>query len=537
MSLERRLRAHLDRAAGQLPSPPDRMDAVVARGRRRRRAQRAAAAVAAAAVLIAVPLVIRGMGGTAVDFEPVEPGPQPAPTGEASPPPSPSPTPDEPAEEPADALAPSDLRAPVLAYGPFEHDQLHIIDRDGEERFGVPVEAAFPDGQGGVVYQPPSGEVRWSGADEPLVDLGRGDGELILRGMLPGERVLYSVRPPEERLGESDVEDFFAVALAGDAEPEHLESTGAFERSIVGPAVAADGGLVHASCHLHCSMWPGLAEPLTDEPVYDGLTIDGLTATPDGQVVAFVEHDLTLGDDGPPPELVLLDGASFAELARVELPGDEPQQAGVATVSLSGDGQRVLIGLGASPPEVPTSAYLVDRALTDAPQVTPVDFAGALRWIDPVAASGPGGPTSAAERDLAEAFIAFARDPGPGTVADVPFAEQVLVGLGPELATHRTHSASELADPAAWPLDADFRAYVGPFSALDRIVDTDDLRISGGPRAQCAATPLPVAEDLEGLRQVTIQPSDIDSCLQWFAIDLFLDNGEITAVVLDLYEP
>lgn len=537
MSLERRLRAHLDRAAGQLPSPPDRMDAVVARGLRRRRKQRAAVAATAAAVLIAVPLLIRGMGGTAVDFELVEPGPQPTPTGEA-PPPSPAPTPDESAEEPADALSPSDLRAPVLAYGPFEHDQLHIIDRDGGERFGVPVDAAFPDGQGGVVYQPPSGEVRWSGADEPLVDLGRSDGELILRGMLPGGRVLYSVRPPEETLGEGDVEDFFAVALAGDTEPDHLESTDAFERSIVGPAAAADGGLVHASCHLHCSLWPGLAEPLTDEPVYDGLTIDGLTATPDGQVVAFVEHDLTLEDDGSPPELVLLGGASFAELARIELLGDEPQRGGVPTLSLSADGQRVLVGLGASgPPAVPTSAYLVDRALTDAPRIVPVDFAGALRWMDPTAASGPGGPVSAEERDLAEAFVAFARDPNPGTLAEVPFAEQVLVGLGPELATHRTHSASELADPAAWPLDADFRAYVGPFSALDRIVDTDDLRISGGPRAQCAATPLPVADDLEDLRQVTIQPNDIDSCLQWFAIDLFLDNGEIAAVVLDLYEP
>jgi hypothetical protein len=47
-----------------------------------------------------------------------------------------------------------------------------------------------------------------------------------------------------------------------------------------------------------------------------------------------------------------------------------------------------------------------------------------------------------------------------------------------------------------------------------------------------------VPEGLESLRQQSVQPAKTDSCLEWFSVDLFVnEDGEIAAVTLDLYEP
>jgi hypothetical protein len=371
MNIEDRLREHLDHAAEALPSPPDRLDRVTRRGRRRL-AQRGGALVATAALLVAVPLVLRGFDRANVEFDPAEPGPAPPVTD----------TDEEHAEAP---LALSDLGAPVLAWGPYEHDQLLRIGAAGEEVVAGPVDAAFPDGQGGAVFKPAGlAEVRWSGHARPVAEA---DDALTLRGLLPDGRVVYSVR--SDRIGEDEVERFFTLTLAEDAQPEHLVLTGVLERTILGPIVAADGRLVYSSCHIHCALWEGVLDPpFGAEPLYQGLTIDGLTATPDGRVLAFVEYDLVLQTA---PELVLLDGSTFEELARVGLPGETEERMGVAVVSLSPDAQRVLVSLGASgEPGVPTTPYLVEAPLGAEPTVQPIDFAGALRW-DVSAAPGPAG--------------------------------------------------------------------------------------------------------------------------------------------------
>jgi hypothetical protein len=37
---------------------------------------------------------------------------------------------------------------------------------------------------------------------------------------------------------------------------------------------------------------------------------------------------------------------------------------------------------------------------------------------------------------------------------------------------------------------------------------------------------------------VSLEPSDVDSCLSWFAVDLYLDgDGDIAAVTVELWEP
>lgn len=156
-----------------------------------------------------------------------------------------------------------------------------------------------------------------------------------------------------------------------------------------------------------------------------------------------------------------------------------------------------------------------------------------------MAAAGLGGPVTAEDRVVAERLKAFAQDPDVETFEETPFAPEVRLGLGPQL-VGPPRPARELADPAAWQLDPDelFRAYAGPFTALALLADTGNVRVAGGPHRHCASPPMPVPDEIAHLRQISIQPTDFDSCMQWFTVDLFLtDDGQIAAVTLDLWEP
>ncbi|HSK21661.1 MAG TPA: hypothetical protein VK906_00725 [Egicoccus sp.] len=165
--------------------------------------------------------------------------------------------------------------------------------------------------------------------------------------------------------------------------------------------------------------------------------------------------------------------------------------------------------------------------------------------VDPVtlellddASDDLGDPTED-DRQLIEGFLAFAADPGPPSASALPFADEVAIGLGPEL--HRTLAGNDLADPTAWPIDVEeFRAYVGPFSALEVAADADEVEVSVGEHPHCASPPMPPPPEVEDLRRVSVQPKadNGDSCLQWWTVDLFVtDDGRIAAVTMDLYEP
>lgn len=146
---------------------------------------------------------------------------------------------------------------------------------------------------------------------------------------------------------------------------------------------------------------------------------------------------------------------------------------------------------------------------------------------------------SAEDRDLIADFLRFAADPGGDTASALPFADKVTLGLADELITTRT--PSELGHPDAWVLDAEgFRAYVGPFSALDVAAHATETVVSVGDHPHCVSPPVPAPTEVADLRRVSVQPSpaSIDSCLQWWTVDLFLtDDQRIAAVTLDLYEP
>jgi hypothetical protein len=138
-----------------------------------------------------------------------------------------------------------------------------------------------------------------------------------------------------------------------------------------------------------------------------------------------------------------------------------------------------------------------------------------------------------------DALVAFARGPSDEAWSRLPLAAGVQLGLGEALIDRR--SANALRDPASWEIDAErFRAAVGPFSALDAIARDDErpLEYGEGSYHRCASPPGPPPGEVSSLRRLNIQPREWESCLQWFAVDVFVtDDGEIAAVTLDYYEP
>ena len=148
----------------------------------------------------------------------------------------------------------------------------------------------------------------------------------------------------------------------------------------------------------------------------------------------------------------------------------------------------------------------------------------------------PEHPTVEDEK-LIQALRAFAELPSRETWERVPFAPGgVWLGLGERLLVKR--SPEELADPAAWVHDVeDFRALVGPFSALDLLREAESVAVSVGPHPHCASPPMPPPDRVATLRRVSVQPEAIDTCLRWWTVDAFVtERGEIMAIALDRWE-
>ena len=63
-------------------------------------------------------------------------------------------------------------------------------------------------------------------------------------------------------------------------------------------------------------------------------------------------------------------------------------------------------------------------------------------------------------------------------------------------------------------------------------------RISIGPHPDCASPMNPTPAALAELRRISVQPKDVDTCVQWWAVDIYVSlAGRITVVALDLWAP
>lgn len=161
---------------------------------------------------------------------------------------------------------------------------------------------------------------------------------------------------------------------------------------------------------------------------------------------------------------------------------------------------------------------------------------GEVTIIDSGASAGI---SVAGAENMVRAFLDFADQPSADAAERLPFADQVQLGLGRDL--QQSRSATELADPSAWIIDEEyFRAATGPFSALDMAAGSQDTVVSVGEHTHCASPPVPPPADVAALARISVQPDPerIDSCLQWWTVDFFVnETGDIEAVTLDFWEP
>jgi heat shock protein HslJ len=175
-----------------------------------------------------------------------------------------------------------------------------------------------------------------------------------------------------------------------------------------------------------------------------------------------------------------------------------------------------------------------DAVYTPRPQQLLIQLIDDGRAVVPAWPSGT--DVSESDSELISAFIRFGAgasvDTGPQMLSDT-----VVLGLSDQIIATRT--ADELADPAAWQLDAEaFRGRVGPFSALELLGTAGQGRTLVGRHDHCAAPPAPIPGELQDARQLSFQPTGIDSCIEWWTVDLFLDaDGQVIAITLDLWEP
>lgn len=161
-------------------------------------------------------------------------------------------------------------------------------------------------------------------------------------------------------------------------------------------------------------------------------------------------------------------------------------------------------------------------------------------------ASGPGWANGAfldiprtPEESLVDAFVAFAEDPTEERLAELPIGEWVWLGLGSRLYAER--AKSDLLQPIAWQIEEEmFRAYVGPFSALELLQSNRLREVLVGEHAHCASDPIPAPEEFAELTRISVQPrpDTIDSCIQWSTVDFFVNSdGLVEAITLDVLEP
>lgn len=121
-----------------------------------------------------------------------------------------------------------------------------------------------------------------------------------------------------------------------------------------------------------------------------------------------------------------------------------------------------------------------------------------------------------------------------GQGAELAWADEVTVSLG----TDHERTITDPGNPGSWTIDVDdWNGYVGPFDVLGPLRAEAGITYPAiGPVDHCAGPPLDIPWDFT--RQLTIQPAGITSCLEWYAVSVFLnDAGEIDRVMLDLWEP
>lgn len=197
----------------------------------------------------------------------------------------------------------------------------------------------------------------------------------------------------------------------------------------------------------------------------------------------------------------------------------------------------VLIVVCSAPPSTPAAPALPSSAAVPSASAANAQPSPSASVTASLVPRQPRGMPTTDDVRLVRALVEFARIPESRTLAAIPLANRVRLGLSSRLITER--ASFDLARREAWVLPGEvFRGRVGPFSALDLVARDVPMTIAVGPHAHCASPPVPPPMEVVGLRRVSVQPKDIDTCLLWWTVDLFVSAaGRIEAITLDLWDP
>jgi hypothetical protein len=325
------------------------------------------------------------------------------------------------------------------------------------------------------------------------------------------------------------------AALAAGPWPDDRDTTVASGPSGDGPADGEDIGFEVVRV-AEGSDRMGMLRSATTGPELDRLWSDaGLPGAP--LAADFFDRwlvvSITIPDDACPPELTrfeVRDGTLTPVFSEVARECDEPliPKTFVVAIERAAVAPQFTLRL----PADDVYGFAEQRLLVDVPQQTATTTTAAADGTADPAPSPDEAPPAV------DAFTQFAKSPSAETAEAVPFAPTVDIGLGPELLAEL--DASARLDPAAWRLELAGRwGGAGTTSALELLAGGDPIEAVRDRRRSCAGSfAPPVPPGYEAHTLWSLEPSDVDSCLSWFAVDLYLDgDGDIAAVTVELWEP
>ncbi len=202
----------------------------------------------------------------------------------------------------------------------------------------------------------------------------------------------------------------------------------------------------------------------------------------------------------------------------------------VMSVSLA----LMAVACGTTPVSAP-SATASPAASVSAP--TGPSTAAPSRSASATPTGSPRETATADDARIVAALVAFAKARDARTFAAVPLADTVGLALDDQIPLERP--APALARPDGWVIDVqEFQGRSGPFSALDLLARDEPTTITVGPHPHCASPQRQTPAALAGLRRLSVQPKDLDTCLKWWTVDLYVSPaGRIATISLDLWNP
>ena len=189
-----------------------------------------------------------------------------------------------------------------------------------------------------------------------------------------------------------------------------------------------------------------------------------------------------------------------------------------------------------TPPRPSAAPATTPTIATASSAATVTATASPSRTAIPTSTAAAERPTADDERIVA-LLVAYARARDGRTFAALPLAADVGLELDDQIPL--PVPATRLSRPEAWVIDVNvFNGRVGPFSALDLLARDTPTSLTVGPHSRCASPMTPTPAALAEYRRISVQPSGIDTCVLWWAVDVYVSrDGKITTVALDLWNP